>query len=121
MTNYSSSISSTSDLKSDCCATGSSSTASFWHVYNLHMSVHFRPLLRQVHLESLHYLTLLQDSSCKTASGADSKLAVLICHPAAVCWVRNKWLALQTSPDRSLVVCTQCKHEDAVLTRRELA
>ena len=60
MANYSS-ISSTSDPESDCCATGSSSIALFWHVCNLHMSVHFRPLLRQVHLGSSHDRTHLND------------------------------------------------------------
>ena len=38
-------------------------------VCNLHRFVHFSPLLRHVHSGSLHDLTHLQDSNCKTASG----------------------------------------------------
>ena len=57
-------------VKSASVIIGSSSLVWLSQVCNLHIDVHFKPLVKQGHSGSLHLRLQLQDSSCNTTSGA---------------------------------------------------
>jgi hypothetical protein len=84
-----------------------------------------KPLLRRVHWESSHDCTHLQDNSCITGAGEPhiqltaSLPSSSVIQPQSVRLAWNYWLC-RPPPDRSLIVCTQHMHEEAVHTRMEL-
>jgi len=125
-----SSSSSSSTSESVSSAWGSSSVAWLLQVCSLHMSVHLRPLLRQVHTGSLHECTHLQERSCSTSSGAGSHASTQlsttrfpsssVVQPQSVGLGTNGEGSKTSPPDGSLVVCMEFVHGQAVLTRRKL-